>query len=112
MTDLMRILIVAPESPGLPPALAWASELAQVAELDGVEPVVCPGDADGDQRAASTLACGRGGVGRGAVVGAWRAGPADGGGRVSAAGVGEWVWEDREAVGGELRNGWRGSREP
>ena len=42
MTDMMRILIVAPEAAGLAP-LAWAAELAQVAEIGGVEPVVCAG---------------------------------------------------------------------
>jgi hypothetical protein len=42
MTELMRILIVAPEAAGLAP-LAWASELTQVAEINGVEPVVCAG---------------------------------------------------------------------
>src|SRR5512139_1209819 len=42
MSDRIRLLIIAPDAPGLPP-LGWASELAQVSELDGVAPVLCGG---------------------------------------------------------------------
>ncbi len=42
MLDSIRILVIAPEAPGLPP-LSWASELAQVSELAGVEAFVCGG---------------------------------------------------------------------
>ncbi len=42
MVDNLRILLVAPEAPGLAP-LAWTEELGQVSELAGVELVVCAG---------------------------------------------------------------------
>lgn len=42
MSDLMRVLLIAPEAPELA-RLAWAGELAQVSELAGVAVVVCAG---------------------------------------------------------------------
>ncbi len=45
----MRVLLIAPEMAGLP-KLRWVDELVAVAELEGVELVVCGGEAHGARR--------------------------------------------------------------